>query len=130
MTPTQAVRTMYEHAARGEWAAVQIFMAQDFVIHEPASLPYGGEWRGRDALERLFIRVMSFWRDPLVEWIDLIGGETHVVALLRFSMTVPETGERIVQHVSEVTRFDGDGKMAEMRIHYFDTAAMARALKA
>lgn len=128
MTPVEATRAMYEHAVRGEWEAVAAFMAEDLVIHEPASLPYGGEWRGRDALQRLYVSVMGFWHDPLVEWIDLIGGEEHVVALLRFSMTVPATGERIVQRVSEVTRFNAGGKMTEMHIHYFDTAAMAAAL--
>jgi hypothetical protein len=128
MTPTDATRTMYEHATRGEWDAVETFMAEDFVIHEPPSLPYGGDWRGRDALQRLFTRVMGFWKDPAVEWIDLVGNDEHVIALLRFSMTVPHTGERIVQRVAEVTRFGADGKMAEMHIHYFDTAEMVRML--
>ena len=129
MTPLEATRTMYEHAAKGEWDAVETYMADDFVIHEPASLPYGGEWRGRNALRRLFESVMGFWESPDVEWIDLIGNDLHVVALLRFGMTVPGTGERIIQKVCEVTRFDMNGKMIEMRIHYFDTAAMAQSLK-
>lgn len=128
MTPTEATRTMYNHVGQGDWEAVETFMADDFVIHEPTGLPYGGEWRGRDALQRLFAEVMSFWKDPAIEWIDLVGGNEHVVALLRFSMTVPGTGERIVQRVSEVTRFNADGKMTEMHIHYFDTAEMARSL--
>ena len=32
------------------------------------------------------------------------------------------------QRVAEVTRFDAEGRMVEMHIHYFDTAAMAQAL--
>jgi len=121
---------MYEHAARGEWDTVAAFMAEDFVIHEPKSLPYGGEWRGRDALQRLFIRVMGFWESPEVEWIDLLGNDEHVVALLRFGMTAPTTGKRIVQRVSEVTRFNSQGLMAEMHIHYFDSAELADAVNA
>lgn len=128
MTPIETTRAMYQHAARGEWDAIEPMMAEDLVIHEPASLPYGGEWRGRDALQRLYAEVMGFWQDPLVEWIDLVGGDDHVVALLRMSVTVPGTGERIVQRVSEVTRFNTDGQMVEMHIHYFDTATMTRAL--
>lgn len=128
MTPIEATRAMYQHAASGEWDAVEAFMAEDFVIHEPASLPYGGEWRGRDAVRRLYSEVMGFWHDPVVEWIDLVGGEEHVVTLLRFCVTVPGTGERIVQRVSEVTCFNPDGQMSEMHIHYFDTAAMSQAL--
>jgi len=128
ITPTEATRIMYGHAASGEWDKVATFMAEDFVIHEPAGLPYGGEWRGPDALQRLFAHVMGFWQEPVVEWVDLVGNDKHVVALLRFSMTVPRTGERIVQRVAEVTRFDAESRMAEMHIHYFDTAAMAQAL--
>jgi ketosteroid isomerase-like protein len=128
MTPIEATRAMYDLLARGEWASVADFMAEDFVIHEPATLPYGGEWRGRDALQRLFVHVMGFWDDPLVEWIDLVGGDDHAVALLRMTATVPGTGTRFTQRVAEVTRFTPDGKMAEMHIHYFDTGEMARML--
>ena len=103
-------------------------MTDDFVIHEPSSLPYGGEWRGRDALQRLYAKVMSLWVDPQVEWIDLIGGEAHAVALLRFSMTSPVNGERQTQTVAEVTEFTGP-LMSAMRIHYFDTAALAASLE-
>lgn len=128
MTPAEATRAMYDQAMRGEWDAVAEFMAEDFVIHEPVTLPYGGEWHGRDALQRLFTHVMTFWEDPDVEWIDLVGGDRHVVALLNFTMTVRGTGRRITQRVAEVTSFGPDGKMVAMHIHYFDTGEMARLL--
>lgn len=117
---------MYDCVGRGDWDSVAEYMADDFVIHEPATLPYGGEWRGRDALHRLFDAVMGLWKDPHVEWIDLVGGERRVVALLQFTMTAPKTGKRFTQRVAEVTTFNADGLMAEMHIHYFDTGEMAR----
>jgi ketosteroid isomerase-like protein len=128
MTPLEASRRMYECVRQGDWKAVEAFMADDLVIREPASLPYGGEWRGKDALQRLYAHVMSFWDEPRVEWIDLIGGDGHTVALLRFTMTARATGTRVTQTVCEVTRF-AEGKMAEMQIHYFDTAALLKALE-
>jgi ketosteroid isomerase-like protein len=126
VTPLEASRALYTHLQKGEWDAVAACMADDFVIHEPPSLPYGGEWRGKDALQRLYAHVMAYWADPKVEWIDLLGGEAHSVALLHFSMTSRATGERFSQHVTEVTQFDAAGKIAEMRIHYFDPAEVAR----
>ena len=129
MSPVEATRRMYEHANCGDWDAVRQFMAEDFVIHEPETLPYGGEWRGTDALQRLYAEVMGFWDDPQVDWVDLVGGDTHVVALLRLTVTVPGTEKRVEHLVAEVTRFDPAGKMAEMRIHYFDTGALAGLLK-
>lgn len=104
------------------------FMADDFVILEPPSLPYGREWRGRDALRRLYAHVMGFWDKPRVEWIDLIGGDDHTVALLRMTATARATGKPINQTICEVTRF-ADGRMVEMQIHYFDTAGPLAALR-
>lgn len=126
MTPLEATKAMYDHLAQGDWDAVADFMAEDFVIHEPPTLPYGGDWKGRDALQRLFHHVMGFWDDPEVEWIDLAGGTNHAVALLRMSATARATGTRFTQQVAEVTRFGADGKMAEMHIHYFDAGEIAR----
>lgn len=117
---------MYAHVERGEWDRVAGFMAEDFVIHEPSSLPYGGEWRGRDALQRLYAHVMGYWIDPAVAWLELLGGERHAVALLHFTVTAPGTGNRFSQHIAEVTTFADDGLMQSMRIHYFDTGEMAR----
>lgn len=125
-TPLDASRAMYDHVSRGEWDCVAEFMAEDFVIHEPSTLPYGGEWRGRDALQRLYMHVMGYWRDPAVEWIELVGGDRHAVALFHFTVTAPDSGNRFSQHIAEVTTFDASGKMSTMRIHYFDTGEMAR----
>jgi ketosteroid isomerase-like protein len=126
LSPLSASKAMYDHVSRGDWDRVAAFMADDFVIYEPSSLPYGGEWRGRDALQRLYAHVMAYWRDPAVEWMELVGGERHAVALLHFTVTAPDSGNRFSQHIAEVTTFDDDGQMQSMRIHYFDTGEMAR----
>lgn len=128
MTPLEASRQMYALVGQRDWGGVATFMADDFVIREPASLPYGGNWEGKDALQRLYAHVMNFWDQPKVDWIDLIGGDDHTVALLRFTMTARSSGIRVTQTLCEVTRFAG-GKMAEMQIHYFDTAGLLKALE-
>ena len=130
MTPLDASKAMYAEVAKGNWGAVADFMADDFVIYEPGSLPYGGEWRGRDALQRLYAHVMGYWEDPQVEWQELVGGDRYAVALLHFTVTARASGKRFDTHIAEVTHFDDAGKMASMRIHYFDTAAMLDHLKA
>jgi len=130
MTPLEASKAMYAAVARGEWDVVADFMSDDLVIHEPTSLPYGGEWRGRDALQKLYAHVMGYWEDPAVKWQELVGGEKYAVALLHFTVTAKSSGKRFETHIAEVTEFDDAGKMASMRIHYFDTAHMVEQLKA
>jgi ketosteroid isomerase-like protein len=130
MTPLEASKAMYAAVARGEWDKVADFMSDDLVIHEPTSLPYGGEWRGRDALQKLYAHVMGYWEDPVVQWQELVGGGKYAVALLHFTVTAKSSGKRFETHIAEVTEFDDAGKMASMRIHYFDTAYMVEQLKA
>lgn len=129
MTPLDASKAMYAAVAKSDWDAVADFMADDFVIYEPTSLPYGGEWRGRDALQKLYAHVMGYWEDPVVQWQELVGGEKYTVALLHFTVTAKASGKRFETHIAEVTAFDDADKMASMRIHYFDTADMLCQLK-
>lgn len=119
------MREIYAHAGQGAWDRVEAHLSDDLVIHEPPSLPYGGVWRGRDALRRLYAEVMSYWADPSVQVRSIVGDETWAVAILDFSMTSKVTGERFAMPVAEASRAEG-GKIAEMRIHYFDTAEVAR----
>ena len=46
MTPLGASKAMYAHVACGEWDCMAEFMAEDFVIHEPGTLPYGANGAG------------------------------------------------------------------------------------
>lgn len=124
MTSLAASTALYAAVARGDWAEVAGFLAEGFVIHEPSSLPYGGGWHGTDALQRLYAEVMTFWERPVVTWQELVGGERHTVALLHFAVTPRTSGTRFETWIAQVTRFDDAGRMASMRIHYFDTAEM------
>jgi ketosteroid isomerase-like protein len=119
------VETLYARARAGDWDGVEALLSPDLVIHEPPSLPFGGDWTGRDALRRLFARVMGTWNDPRVEIETIVGDDRHVVALLRFTMTSKVTGRTFTQPVAEVSVIEA-GLIREMRIHYFDTNEVAR----
>lgn len=125
MSGVALVRDLYARARTGDWASVEALLSPDLVIHEPPSLPFGGDWTGRDALQRLFARVMGTWDDPRVEIDAIVGDDRHVVALLRFTMTSRVSGRTFTQPVAEVSVIE-DGLIAEMRIHYFDSAEVAR----
>src|SRR2546423_6348685 len=49
------VRTWYEHVMAGELEEAAAMMADDFVLHEPPELPYGGEYHGPQG----FLEVMQ-----------------------------------------------------------------------
>ena len=56
---------------------------------------------------------------------EVIGGVEWAAVIVELTLISKKTGRRFVQTVTEVGRIQ-DGKVAELQIHYFDTAEIAR----
>lgn len=124
MLPAQVLSEIYKRMRDGDWSGVEELLSDDFKVVEPESLPYGGLWKGKDALQRLFPAVMSHFENPAPVTKEVIGGEEWAAVIVDFTVTAKKTGRRFTQTVSEVGRVV-DGKLVELQIHYFDTAALA-----
>lgn len=120
----QMLAEVYRLAGLRDWDGVAALCAPDFVVHEAPGLPYGGEWRGQDALQRVATAMYGTWAEAKVEIHEIVGGETWGVVVLTLTMTSKRTGRTFAQTVNEAGRFE-DGKLKELRIHYFDAAEVA-----
>jgi ketosteroid isomerase-like protein len=118
------LQTVYDRAHVGDWDGVEALLSDDLVIHEAASLPFGGKYRGRTALRDLFAIVMAYWDQPSVDIYSIVGDDAHVVALMNFTMTSKITGNTFTHQIAEVSTIS-EGLVTEMRIHYYDTAQVA-----
>ena len=125
MSAVALLNTLYERAHVGDWDGVEQLLSPDLVIYEAASLPFGGEYRGKRALRDLFATVMAYWEKPSVEVYGVVGDDTYVVALMNFTMTSKHSGNTFTQKMAEVSTVK-DGLVVEMRIHYYDTTQVAR----
>ncbi|MBV7265683.1 nuclear transport factor 2 family protein [Erythrobacter sp. WH131] len=101
----------------------------DFVLYEADCLPFAGEWRGKDALQRCAAAMYGTWAEAKVDIHDITGGDTHAVTVLTLTMTPKGAdglgGEPFSQTVCEMGEFE-DGLMKSLRIHYFDAEEVAR----
>lgn len=99
----------------------------DVVVHEPASLPYAGDWRGLDGIGRLFRAMRETWSDLSVE--DLQAAKTGDTVFMTCSLrlTARDSGRTLTQPFAEVLRFDS-GRLIEGTPFYFDTVAIKAAL--
>lgn len=127
LSAAEVLESVYQRMRQGDWDGVQAFLTDDFKVVEPASLPYGGNWEGKDALQRLFPAVMQCFENPTPVTREIIGGKEWAAVIVDFTVTSKKTGRRFTQTVSEVGRVV-DGKLAELQIHYFDTAELAAEL--
>jgi len=127
LSPKDKARVLgevYAAAREGRWDDLAANVTEDFTIREAPSLPYGGDWRGKDAFKRLFPAVMDSWDDPVTETLEIAGGEEWVFSVIRMTITSKKTGRRFSQNVCEAGTFEGD-RLKVLHIHYFDAAEIA-----
>jgi ketosteroid isomerase-like protein len=115
---------IYALAGQRDWDAVAECMHPDLVIHEAPSLPFGGRYKGRDALQTVAGAMYGQWPEAKVEFHDITGGKDWAVVILSLTINSTKTGEPITQTLCEAGRFE-DGLLIEHRIHYYDTKQIA-----
>lgn len=123
-SPRDMLAAVYAAAGAGDWSAVERLLHPDFVLHEAAGLPFGGEWRGKDALQRCAAAMFGTWAKATVDIHDITGGDTHAVVVLTLTMHPRDGSAPFSQTVCEAGTF-ADGLLKELRIHYFDAAEIA-----
>jgi len=97
------------------------------MVHEPASLPYAGDWRGLDGVGRLFKTMRDTWSELAVEGLQAAQSGDTVHMSCRLRLTARRSGTTLSQPFAEVLRFE-DGLLIEGMPFYFDTAAIRFAL--
>ena len=85
---------------------------EGIVIHEAASLPYGGDWTGKAAEGG----------SAGVELFDV--GDGHVITRQTALLSAPGTGETLPVQMVEVYKLV-NGKIADIDVYYKDTKAMS-----
>ncbi|MHA7820511.1 MAG: nuclear transport factor 2 family protein [Erythrobacter sp.] len=123
-TPRDLLSAVYAAAGARDWDAVESLLHPDFVLYEAECLPFGGEWRGRGALQRCAAAMYGTWKEAKVDIHDITGGDTHAVTVLTLTMTPKDGSAPFSQTVNECGAFE-DGLLKELRIHYFDAAEVA-----
>ena len=119
------VRTMYEVSGKGEWAAAEAMLTDDFFVTEAGTLPFAGTYRGRGALRELFTTVFGSVTVTGLEFKAMTQGDDTVIAVIE--LVLGPDNDRV--QVAELFRFRGD-KVCEIRPYYFDPAPMVAAAAA
>jgi ketosteroid isomerase-like protein len=101
---------------------------RDIVLYQPESLPYGGEWRGREGFGHWLDAFVRTWADvtptdPVVH----VCGENVIVSTVTMRARACATGTSIAMPMCQVIRFS-DGLPIEWRNFAWDTAKMLQAL--
>lgn len=120
------VQALYDHCGRGEWASAEALLTDDFFVTEGSGLPYSGAYHGRGALRQLMEKVFGMLDVAGLDVHEITVGEEYAVGVLDMLLR----GEPQVRvPIAEIFRFR-NGKVCEIRPHYFDAAPVVAAVAA
>jgi len=121
------VMRFYDCALRSDVAAIAEILHPEVVVHEAASLPFGGAHTGRAAaLKLLGILFSGIDLDSVVRGDVLVRGE-RAAAFLEIPFLTADPANAQAMPIVE-TFIVRDGLITEIRPYYFDTAAIAAQL--
>ncbi|WP_433242977.1 nuclear transport factor 2 family protein [Streptosporangium sp. CA-135522] len=100
----------------------------EVVMFQAAGLPYGGVWRGPSGIERFMAAMSEAWQSlEFLEQRYVVDGDT-VVVWNRGRLRARATGRVLETEVMQLMTIR-DGRVAEIRPFYLDTAAVIEALR-
>jgi ketosteroid isomerase-like protein len=116
------LRRYVDAIGAGDIKTILACLHPEFVLTEAASLPYPGDFVGRDGFVDLARKVDAHYRTELLDSSVHDAGE-FAVARLRFRFTARRTGRSTEMPITELYWFT-DGLMRRGDVFYQDTKAV------
>jgi ketosteroid isomerase-like protein len=125
-----AAEEQYVVSGAKDFSIIAKTLHEDVVMHQAASLPYGGDWKGHRGFEAWMKAMSGVWSK--LEHLDVRifdAGDDTVFTRARAKVTSRATGQTIeFQILHQVTV--KDGKIYRAEPFYWDTAALIQKLAA
>ena len=122
-----AAEAAYLLAPEPDFAPVAATLDAECVIYQPASLPYGGEWRGHAGFEKWLRAFSKIWAS-----LEVKGSELFVVGdvVVSRSHVYAETRDQQRKADWALLQFFRlrEGRILELRPFYWDTAVLVEVL--
>lgn len=127
---TTAVAIVTELARRfaaGDGAGAAALFHDDIRIEQPASLPHGGWWSGREGMAKMGAAFGEHWTRTIAD-PRISGDEETVTQVTTQTWTSVSTGRSATVDVAELFSFR-DGLISQIRVFQQDTALLLGTLE-
>ena len=120
MSAADLEREVFASFARGDMQGLFSLFDDSCVIREASTLPWAGEFVGKDGLRELLGKMAAHF-DVTSRIIEIFTStSTAVVALIGMRLRSKRTGRSFEVQVAEITR-SRDGRIVEQMPFYWDT---------
>jgi ketosteroid isomerase-like protein len=118
----KTVQALFAATGSGDWAKAATLLTDDLFITEADNNPFKGVYRGRNALQELFGKVMSAVSVTKMDIKQVTAGGDLVIAAVELHLS---SGG--VASLCEMFRLR-EGKVCEIKPYYFDPKPLADAI--
>lgn len=105
--------------ANADYSEMASFFHPDIVGRQGPSVPFPGDWVGKDGVKKFFEVFSDTWSTLDLSDINHFEGETGVVVTLRMKATSRATGKLLDTRVAHAFTIE-DGLIREITVYYFD----------
>ncbi|MEV0056460.1 nuclear transport factor 2 family protein [Saccharopolyspora shandongensis] len=105
------------------------FFSPQVVLHQAEALPYGGNWRGHEGMERFFFEMSRTWESfEMLAQVFLTPSDTAGPLVVRTQVRARSraTGRRLEFPILQTIEIQ-DGQIIDIHPFYWDTAEIAEA---
>ena len=107
----ERVRQAFDAFKRGDIQAVSDSFTDDVVWHGRGSTKFGGDFKGKQATMAQILDFAQTFENINLEPHDILGNETHVVALISSSVT--RNGKTYQDQEAFIFHVNDEGKTSE-----------------
>jgi ketosteroid isomerase-like protein len=127
--PDSAIGRLLASLASHDGEKIRAICHPDLVVEDPASLPYGGVYRGFEGMLEVAGKLFAEIADCRIETEGVIGDPDGAEFVLKQHITgrAVRSGKPVDTHVLEHYSFR-DGLLIGIRPYYWDTKAVAELL--
>jgi uncharacterized protein len=123
------LHTFAKEVAAGNRDGLRGILHPDVVVHEAPTLPYGGDHHGLEAFIQLFETVQSTWEfTEAFQYVYYDSEPDTVILQVEVDAIAAVTRKPLRLRLAEIFTIRG-GKIVELDVYYWDTAAMLEALR-
>ena len=119
--------SVYLASGDGDFSGIAATLDPECVIYQPASLPYGGEWRGHSGFEAWMQAFSQQWSSLEVKDTELYSQGDVIVSRSHAYAVAKATGLHLDWPLLQFFRVR-EQKILELRPFYWDTAALLTGL--
>ncbi len=105
--------------AQADFSEVAAHFHPEIVARQGPTVPYPGDWKGIDAVQKFFEVFTETWSTLELTETTYFEGETGLAITMRMRATAKSTGKRLDTRVAHFITIE-DGLIREFNVFYLD----------